>query len=353
MRHFPLFLNVNHQTVIVSGSGEAAAAKLRLLLKTRAKIRVFGTETHSAVRDWADQGQLEWIERRIQSGDVRGARLLYCANDEEVEDQRSARIGRADGALVCIVDNLKDSDFITPAIVDRDPVTVAIGTEGTAPVLARKIKADLETRLPTELGTLAIEAREFRHRAAQLPEGRVRRNFWARFFSHEGMRAFTLGGRSAVQERLQSLFDDIKQERPEGGKIVFAGSGDGDPGNLTLNVRQAVDQADVIFHDDDMSPRILELARREAEYISRPLSLKQAIDILLQRVENRQFICVLLRDTSPRALFMRQILPQLERHNIDWHIHPGIVPELSMPRSGQKVRTSRQADTNSPRLKVG
>ena len=94
------------------------------------------------------------VERPIEPADAAGAALLYGANGEPEEDARAAAIGRAAGALVNIVDDLDGSDFITPAIVDRDPVTVAIGTEGAAPVLARKIKAEVEAMLPATLGLL-------------------------------------------------------------------------------------------------------------------------------------------------------------------------------------------------------
>jgi len=92
--------------------------------------------------------------------------LFYAANEDDVEDARVAALAHADGAKVNIVDNLDDSQFITPAIVDRDPVVVAIGTEGAAPVLARKIKADLEATLPASLGVLARIGKTFRHAVA-------------------------------------------------------------------------------------------------------------------------------------------------------------------------------------------
>ncbi len=93
-----------------------------------------------------------------------------------------AKLARADGALVNIVDNLVDSAIITPAIVDRDPVVIAIGTEGAAPVLARAIKADLESRLPVQLGLLARIGKAFRHAADELPMGRKRRDFWSDYY---------------------------------------------------------------------------------------------------------------------------------------------------------------------------
>ena len=139
MKHFPIFLSVEGRKIAVSGGGEAAIAKLRLLLKSEARITVFAEEPAQKIRDWAAAKRLSLVTRAFAKGDATGAALVYAANDDADEDARVAGIARAEGALVNWVDNLEASQFITPAIVDRDPVTVAIGTEGAAPVLARAI----------------------------------------------------------------------------------------------------------------------------------------------------------------------------------------------------------------------
>ena len=135
MQHFPIFLNLAGRRVIVSGGGECALAKLRLLLKTEARIWVFAADPAPAVLDLAATGKITLIKRALAAGDAFCAALFYAANDDDAEDARVIRLARADGALVNWVDNLEASEFITPAIVDRDPVTIAIGTEGAARVL--------------------------------------------------------------------------------------------------------------------------------------------------------------------------------------------------------------------------
>ena len=185
MRHFPIFLDLTGRRIVVSGAGECAVSKLRLLLKTDADIAVFGALPVAQVRSWAAEGRIDLVERELEDGDAEGASLLYAANEDDEQDARAAAIGREAGALVNIVDDLDRSQFITPAIVDRDPVTVAIGTEGAAPVLARKIKAELEERLPASLGQLAHIGQAFRDRAAMIAPGRSRRDFWSRYYSGE------------------------------------------------------------------------------------------------------------------------------------------------------------------------
>ena len=144
------------------------------------------------MRAWAAEGGSRWSSATLAAGDADGAALVYGATGDAAEDARVAAIGRAAGALVNIVDDLEDSDFITPAIVDRDPVTVAIGTEGAAPVLARKIKAEIEAMLPATLGLLTRIGQGFRERVEAL-DFKARRAFWTRFYFERGPRALEAG----------------------------------------------------------------------------------------------------------------------------------------------------------------
>ena len=148
---------------------------------------------------------------------------------------------------VCAVDQPTFSDFTTPAIVDRDPVVVAIGTEGTAPVLSRQIKATIEEQLETHLGAIAKKAAKLRPWVAEnIAKGLARREFWARFFERER------SGRSS------DAAANLK------GKVAFVGTGPGDRELLTMRARKILDKADVIISPKTVDRRILELARREA-----------------------------------------------------------------------------------------
>lgn len=266
MNHFPIFLNTAGRRIVLSGGGDAALAKLRLLMKTMAHITVFAPNADDQIKAWAADGKLRLIDRAMEPGDAMCAALFYAADEDEIEDKRTAAIAHADGALVNIVDNLADSQFITPAIVDRDPVTVAIGTEGAAPVLARAIKADLEERLPTSLGTLARIGKAFRKAADALPFGRPRRDFWRDYYFNAGPKAMS-DGEEAVQPALDDLLADHLMRETRKGHVAFVGAGPGDPELLTLKARKALDEADVVIYDRLISKEILELARREATMI--------------------------------------------------------------------------------------
>ena len=162
MRFFPVFLDLDHQPVLVVGGGEQAAQKIRLLAKTKARIRVLAPEPCAEIAGLAAAGAVTLEPRPLAARDLAGVRLAYVALDDDAEAARAVAMGRAAGVPVNAVDRQELCDFITPAIVDRDPVVVAIGTEGTAPVLARQIKARLEAMLPARLGGLARWAASLR-----------------------------------------------------------------------------------------------------------------------------------------------------------------------------------------------
>ncbi|MYH57768.1 MAG: uroporphyrinogen-III C-methyltransferase [Boseongicola sp. SB0675_bin_26] len=264
MKHFPIFLDVEGRDIAVSGGDEAALAKLRLLAKSDARLAVYSAAPHADIRDLAASGKLTLVPRAIEAADLAGKVLVYVANEDANEDRRVVTLARKAGILVNHVDNLESSDFITPAIVDRDPVVVAIGTEGAAPVLARAIKAELEESLPPALGPLARVAKGFRQMAKSLPFGRRRRTFWSDYYSRVGPRAFDRGGEAALAGALERLLAEHMNASPDIGSVTFVGSGPGDPELLTLKARRALHDADVVIHDRLVTPGILDLARREA-----------------------------------------------------------------------------------------
>ncbi|MCI5075620.1 siroheme synthase CysG [Oricola sp.] len=331
MRHFPIFLDLADRQIVVSGAGDCAVAKLRLLLKTEAAITVFGRDPAPVIRQWAGANRLSLVERPLDQGDADGATLLYAANDDENEDARVARIGRAAGALVNVVDDLEASQFITPAIVDRDPVTIAIGTEGAAPVLARAIKADLEERLPASLGRLARIGQTFRERAMAIRAGRGRRDFWSRFYSGEGDAALREGGDAAVLAKLETLMTDAIETRPRPGHVALIGAGPGDPDLLTVKARRLLHEADVVLHDRLAAPEILELARREAIIIETgktgfgPSWSQDDINALIIEHARNGAQVARLKSGDP-GMFGRldEEIDALDAAGISWEIVPGI-----------------------------
>lgn len=328
MNHFPIFLATPGTRIVVCGGGAAALAKLRLLLKTRADLVVFAPDPVAEIVAMAQAGVVTLIRRPLAPGDVNGAVLYYGALEDAEADKNAAAIATAEGALVNIVDNLNDSAFITPAIVDRDPVTVAIGTEGAAPVLARAIKRDLEDRLPARLGLLARIGKAFRPKAEALPMGAARRAFWAEYYSDAGAKATNAKDAKTVLDKLLSRH--LKQQaRP--GFVEFVGAGPGDPDLLTIKARRALDRADVVIHDRLVPPEVLELARREAVIVEAgktgfgPSTPQETINAMIVDHARAGAQVVRLKSGDP-TVFGRldEEIEAVEAAGIEWDIVPGI-----------------------------
>ncbi|EAR52793.1 uroporphyrin-III C-methyltransferase [Oceanicola granulosus HTCC2516] len=358
MQHFPIFLDLSGQRVVLAGGGETALAKLRLLLKTEANLAVYADRPAPEIEAWAAEGKLTLVRRPLAHGDAICARLVYAATDDAAEDARVAAIGHAAGALVNIVDNLFDSDFITPAIVDRDPVTVAIGTEGAAPVLARAIKADLEARLPATLGPLARIGKAFRHAADALPFGRKRRDFWSAYYFGAGPRAIE-AGEDAVRAALENLLAEHLAADAAPGRVDFVGAGPGDPELLTLKARKALDAADVVIHDRLVTPEILELARREAVLVSAgkegfgPSVSQDDINAAIVAHARAGHHVVRLKSGDP-TVFGRldEEIEAVDAAGIDWRVVPGITAASAAVASiGQSL--TRRGRNSAVRLLTG
>jgi uroporphyrin-III C-methyltransferase/precorrin-2 dehydrogenase/sirohydrochlorin ferrochelatase len=335
VRYLPIFVDLQDAAVVVSGGGPAIVAKLRLLLKTPARIIVFGSKPSAQIIEWANDGRLTLVRRPLEKNDATNARLFYAANDDPAEDARVADIGRSVGALVNVVDTPNNSSFITPAIVDRDPVVVAIGTEGTAPVLARRLRSEIEQRLSGNIGALARAGERFRPFVGQLPRGRDRRAFWTDFYEREGPAAWSTGRYTAVQGALDDLLQKYLSPGTTAasrvGRVWIVGAGPGDPELLTQKGRRALQNADVVIHDRLISDDVLDLARREATIIevgkvpggkSWP---QEAIKELLVDHARTGGLVVRLKSGDPTIYgCLDEEMDALDDAGIDFEIVPGV-----------------------------
>ncbi len=359
MNHFPIFLAVKNRRILLSGGGDAALAKLRLLLKTEARVEVFATSPAPEIVAWADEGRLTLHNRDMGADDLAGAVLVYGADEDATQDARIKALAEAAGVLVNIVDNLRDSAFITPAIVDRDPVTVAIGTEGAAPVLARAIKRDLEDRLPVTLGTLARIGKTFRGAVEALPFGRKRRDFWAEYYFDKGPRALAEAGVPGAQDGLRALLADHLTAKARKGHVALVGAGPGDPELLTLKARKALDEADVIIHDRLVPPEVLELARREATLLDVGKQgfgrhTPQARIARLMIDHATQGLQVVRLKSGDPVIYGRldEEIEALEAAGIDWSIVPGIT-SASAAAAGIGQSLTRRGRNSALRVLTG
>lgn len=269
MRYFPAFMAVEGQRVVIVGDGELAAQKLRLLARTAAEIALVARRPAPALRNLVARTGARLIEAAFEPAHLAGARLVFAASEDVDERRAVAAAATAAGAPVNAVDLPDASSFITPAIVDRDPLVVAIGTEGAAPMLARALRARIESWLPDGMGRVARLAGGLRERAhARIVDPEARRRFWADLFDGRWRRALLAGDAHGADAAFEQALAAADAGRGTGtGRVVLVGAGPGDPDLLTLKAFQALQEADVIVADGLVPDAILDRARRDARRI--------------------------------------------------------------------------------------
>jgi uroporphyrin-III C-methyltransferase/precorrin-2 dehydrogenase/sirohydrochlorin ferrochelatase len=265
LRYFPIFVDLDGRDVLIVGGGEKALQKLRLLSTSGARIRLVAPAFSDGLRGLAQGPKVTLTERRFIPSDLAGAALVFAADDDAAINSQVAASAKEQGLLHNVVDGPAESTFIMPAIVDRNPVVVAIGTEGSAPVLAREIKAKLEAWLPANFGRVAEAAMSLRRRVQDaLSDPVARRRIWEALLQGP-WRSSILGGDDAAAAReFERQLQAARSKTAAAGSVALIGCGPGDPDLLTLKAQQRLQEADVLVVDRLVNPAILDYARRDA-----------------------------------------------------------------------------------------
>jgi uroporphyrin-III C-methyltransferase / precorrin-2 dehydrogenase / sirohydrochlorin ferrochelatase len=260
---FPVFMRVERSAVVIVGNGGEALAKARLVGQSSALLRIVADAPEAALSDWISTNDATRVAETYRRGHLEGAVLVFAASGDEELDRRVSRDARDLRIPVNAVDRPELCDFFTPAIVNRAPVCVAIGTEGAGPVLSQMIRAKIDQMLAPSLGALATLAASFREVAERLlPKGDARRQFWNGFFEGAPARALEAGDVSAAHDAAAEL---LLQGRAAGGHIALVGAGPGAEDLLTLRAQRLLMQADVIVHDALVPEAVVAMGRRDAE----------------------------------------------------------------------------------------
>jgi uroporphyrin-III C-methyltransferase/precorrin-2 dehydrogenase/sirohydrochlorin ferrochelatase len=267
MKTFPMFLQMAGRRVVIVGGGEQAAQKSRLILKTEANVEIWAPMLDPELSDLATAGRVTHRIGAITPASFAGSALVFVASGCPGIDMALHALAKEGGATVNVVDQPQLCDAITPSIVDRDPVVVAIGTEGTAPVLARQIKTKLEEALEPRLGDLAALAGRMRGAASARLGPRARRDLWRWVFNDSPRQLFTSGAEREAAKLIKSAIETGEFGATKGGSVSLVGAGPGAKDLITLRGVQRLQEADVIYYDRLLDPEILELARRDAERV--------------------------------------------------------------------------------------
>jgi len=266
MNLLPIFIQLKGQPCLVVGGGEIAARKVDLLLKAAARVRVVAPELCSALDERHKAGDIEYLAGPFQDSQIAGSRLVIAATDDETVNREVARVASEQLILVNVVDRPELCSFVMPSILDRSPIVIAISSGGASPVLARLLRARLETLIPATYGKLASLVGTFREQVRKrFSHINQRRIFWEEVLQGP-IAEMVFSGRDAdAQAALSARLAATEDRGSAVGEVYLVGGGPGDPDLLTFRALRLMQQADVVVYDRLVSKEVLELVRRDAE----------------------------------------------------------------------------------------
>jgi len=281
MRHYPAFLDIKNRPCLVVGGGSAAVAKTRLLRRAGAEVTVVAPTFDPELCALGLKNQVTLVPRPFIKGDATGRVLIHAASGIARVDKAVAQAAQDNNIPVNVVDRSELSSFVMPAIVDRGTIVVGISSGGASPVLARRVRTEIEALLPHGLSRLADFAKSFRSAVrATFDDLETRLRFWERFFDGPLAEAIIAGRQGDARAQMLSLVNGA-QLPPAGDthKITIDLTA---PDLLTLRDLRRIARADVIVHDATIGTSVLDHARRDALCVE---SL-QGINLKNRRVEH-------------------------------------------------------------------
>jgi uroporphyrin-III C-methyltransferase/precorrin-2 dehydrogenase/sirohydrochlorin ferrochelatase len=261
MNFLPIFFNIRDQKTLVVGGGSTAARKVALLLRAGAKVTLVAPELRSKIdnidyrRDYFNPTYLE------------GCCLVIAATNDKNVNEQVSKLAQERNIPVNVVDQPHLCSFIMPAIIDRSPIQIAVSSGGTSPVLARLLRARLESMIPSAYGQLGQLVASFRDKVKQRLDFSARRPFWEKVLQGKIAEMVFSGNTAAASQALEDLLANTNQSKSEYGEVYVVGGGPGDPDLLTFKALRLMQQADVVLYDRLVSAEVLDMVRRDAELI--------------------------------------------------------------------------------------
>ena len=332
MQFLPIFMNIRGQQCLVVGGGQVAARKVYLIDRAGGKAKVVAPELCDELTRWAATGDIEYIAREYQPADLDGVKLVVAATDNRDVNAQISKQANAIGIPVNVVDNPDLCSFIMPSVIDRSPVQIAISTGGASPVLARLLRSRLETFIPSAYGRLAAFLERFRNKVKARFAGHSDqiRHFW------EGVLEGPIADKLIAGKDLEAEVDleqAIEAAEVSGarGEVFLVGAGPGDPDLLTFRALRLMQQADVVVYDRLVSSPILDLVRRDAEFIyagkerDKHTLPQEGINALLVRIAKEGKKVLRLKGGDP-FIFGRggEEIETLMEEGVPFQVVPGI-----------------------------
>ncbi|MGO2279653.1 MULTISPECIES: siroheme synthase CysG [unclassified Psychrobacter] len=360
MNTFPLFFKLEGRKVLIVGGGEVALRKADLLSRAGACITILAPDISHELQALLTEDKHEFIYENYNKAYMSGARVIIAATDDETLNHQIHADATELNIPVNVVDTPHLCDFIFPAIIDRNPIVIGISSNGKAPVLARLLRARLETLIPQGYGKLAKLAGDFRNEVkAKIPTLTGRRQFWERAFEGQVSQLMFAGNETEATAQLQADLDrtaaaihqnsedknsvkepdtnapalahESEKEGTAVGEVYIVGAGPGDPELLTFKALRLMQQADVVFYDALVSPQVLDLCRRDADKVfvgkkrSNHTVAQLGINELLVNHAKQGRRVVRLKGGDP-FIFGRggEEIESLRANNVPYQVVPGI-----------------------------
>lgn len=343
---FPVFFKVDGRMAVVVGNGDEALAKARLLLESRISIRLIATAPSRELGAFIIQEDIEHIAASFTADMLADACMVFAATADADTDESIVVTARELKIPVNAVDRPDLCDFYTPALVNRAPIAVAVGSEGTGPVLTQIIRSRIETMLPVTTGSLARLAALYRGAVDRfVPRGAPRRRFWRTFFQGSVANAVNAGDISGARRLATGM---LKARDAETGFVSLVGAGPGAIDLLTLRAQRLLQEADVIVYDGLVPEVLVAMGRRDARRI--PVGKAKGCHSKTQNEINNLLVAqaqlgnrvVRLKSGDP-LIFGRagEEIAALRENAIDFEIVPGVTSALAAAAEAEIPLTLR------------
>ena len=331
MQALPIFFNIQNRHCVVIGGGDVAMRKVSMLLKASAAITLYSPEICHELQDLVAAEKIKFVQTNFEPYQLQGACMVIAATDDEAVNEAVSIAAKLQNIPVNVVDAPALCTFTMGSIIDRSPVVIAISSEGNAPVLARYIRAKIETMLPATYGRIADIAGEFREQVkAKFGTTQARRIFWEGVLQGSFVERVLSGQEQTARELLQNILNETDATANKG-EVFLVGGGPGDPDLLTFRALRLMQQCDVCVYDKLVSPEVMELVRRDAELIFVGKSRDQhtmpqeEINELLAKLALQGKRVLRLKGGDP-FIFGRggEEIETLMQHGVPFQVVPGI-----------------------------
>ncbi len=334
MDFLPIFLDIRDKLVVVDGGTTVAARRVERALLAGAEVHVFDPALCDEFNPLLKNPKLTHHKRPIEETDIQGAIVAYGASENDTRDKTLHAGAKKAGVLANVADVCEYCDFITPSVVDRSPLVVAISSGGTAPVIARILRARIESILPPAYGRMAEFLGKFREKVLSgIESTRARRRFWENMIDGPVGDRFLSGDTEGAETQLLQTIEETREGKAlsEQGEVFLVGAGPGDPDLLTFRALRLMQRADVVLYDRLVGDPVLELIRRDAERIyvgKRPdhhTMFQEDISALMVRLAKEGKRVLRLKGGDP-FIFGRggEEIEMLAEHRIPFQVVPGV-----------------------------